>query len=1745
MDILDESFGDDQTFPVESLENMVETSTLPPNRYPQAAVRNRAATTAILTSDPDKMVENYRLMMQEAAEGKEVTHQMALESIQAKNKSKDMTHVIAILGDKSIPLEQKKALMNFVQTEGFKEDPSVTLQSQALIAENKGEDLRGEAARISTADVMREMQSERDNRQKLVNNFMATLPEDAAKGQFIADLTAAEVMPFGRNKIAADVSSSVNQKIGVPKSFGGWLKDFLLPGSSDRDLQAKLMAIPPENREAHTKLILDGIKDSAAVFSKDNYYAQFSKAVKLLDSPMQSDGAVWTENLMTVLDAFWVGSEFRAIKMGLAGAKPAQEFASRARKPGSAGPAVSDAEYVEKASWELVGDPYNPNQIASGTKRLTGPSTKVEDEVRRLSVNSVVRRENPASPYSIVEQVNPSQARNMHNAIVAGTDETAEALTGVSREQAIINNVFPQAGTESGSVLAKVDQSITDALTNTGATRYTAGEFDQAVANVTRDFRNATGLEINDAMTTIRVDGDHLLIDAHYGHAGGTFHSASEARAQAKFALKGYGIRDDEIIVMQREGGSYVPKQEPEFTVKWNEDEYQFIATDKNGNKIGELAPGSQAQKNGKTIVADTSVDEAWRGKGVGGAMYEAYAKKYNGNITPGMTSEAAWKVWLNKFPQKSVEYIREEATKFIDNVKSGNYSDEYEKQIFEGWEGAAGKYFKEAVETMKAGKEWTGESLHRAARPPTNRSTPPLLPDADYIIKVQTKQPISDVQVDNWNPLDVKRNFTDRIAQTGTENRGAISGWLMDPGSMLHPTLTGSASIASDQAINFENILLKPIKELRSEIGSFKADRVAKIEQYMVEANVKGIKHDAFDLTARGFTQPEIASLKKWKDIWDGHYYLENNDLVRTLNSQNFQLFENANTKLFARPLLQKNGNIGKVYDPASDSVVSLSKAEMDSLYDLGGHYATLRRPLDVAGETVEHMVVRNTPSEYLRKVRDTDSVLNYREGYYTINYKAPKFIDEIVVDGAGKEIRRTVAVAGNTKDADMFVQSQTQASGNRHVIREDSRGFKKDGDGYWDVNEASGRISQRLRGKPLTEAKGNNILGSGSFVENPMESAIRAAKSLSGRSVSRPMLETAKKRFVSQYSDMLPSDGMGGKRWPINRNEIVDHGSHTSSQLADARTTYGYINFLEDGYINSADEIFKGGMNVLADLLGKYHLSGAERAARHIGNKAPTNLAKGTVFQAYIAMSNPIRQWIVQSHQAGRMAAYNPAGFINGGWAQRMGGYLQITGDLGTPSALARDFHKFVTDSGMVAGVDRNSLVRGLGLSMADSSSKTKRVAGEILALPQTIGFDIGEKVNQLGHLASVHEKWTRAGKDLADKTVRDLALSEARALSYDLNKAGELTYTQSTPAMILQFLQMPHKAILQATNRKLPLTVRARMMAWDLIMFGAPTGTIGYFMTKAGADGGDILPDDEEHRDMFVDGLEAWAMNKVITMMDDSGEKTRIDFSALAPNSMDGWARMYSSLVDDGAFAALAASPAGQLFAVDGVNGSRRNGRIPTALLTMGRFFNVVDEMDPNDPTAFTDIVRDVAKITSGWSAADNALLMLETRKKQDATGVVVDSSITTPEIAAAFLGFGTKSSKELYEISKNRATEKKKHEEQVMSKYRDIVTYYKQELNTENGNIEHVQKVSSMLLRTFDDPYDRALVVAQWQKDLVGKESSLFKTMLDASGMPGADKLMDDIRKWPVDDNTKNQMIQRVKDFKAQREINKGN
>src|SRR5206468_3204835 len=117
-DILNTGSDEFGTSPVD-LGDLVETCPTTTS-VPMGAVRNRAATSAILSGKPDQMIEKYRLLLQEGTEGSSVSHDEVMRVIADQNRTQHMQQVINILGDKAVPMEQKRQIMNLTQNGGFK-----------------------------------------------------------------------------------------------------------------------------------------------------------------------------------------------------------------------------------------------------------------------------------------------------------------------------------------------------------------------------------------------------------------------------------------------------------------------------------------------------------------------------------------------------------------------------------------------------------------------------------------------------------------------------------------------------------------------------------------------------------------------------------------------------------------------------------------------------------------------------------------------------------------------------------------------------------------------------------------------------------------------------------------------------------------------------------------------------------------------------------------------------------------------------------------------------------------------------------------------------------------------------------------------------------------------------------------------------------------------------------------------------------------------------------------------------------------------------------------------------------------------------------------------------------------------------------------------------------------------------------------------------------------------------------------
>lgn len=92
------------------------------------------------------------------------------------------------------------------------------------------------------------------------------------------------------------------------------------------------------------------------------------------------------------------------------------------------------------------------------------------------------------------------------------------------------------------------------------------------------------------------------------------------------------------------------------------------------GKRVGRLRDnlprGAAEQLDENASVDIVKVDDEFKGKGVGSALYDAFNEKHGGRIAPsGKTSTEAWALWKRKFPEKVDAFVEAEAGRIRDGA--------------------------------------------------------------------------------------------------------------------------------------------------------------------------------------------------------------------------------------------------------------------------------------------------------------------------------------------------------------------------------------------------------------------------------------------------------------------------------------------------------------------------------------------------------------------------------------------------------------------------------------------------------------------------------------------------------------------------------------------------------------------------------------------------------------------------------------------------------------------------------------------------------------------------------------------------------------------------------------------------------------------------------------------------------------------------------------------------------------------
>jgi hypothetical protein len=329
----------------------------------------------------------------------------------------------------------------------------------------------------------------------------------------------------------------------------------------------------------------------------------------------------------------------------------------------------------------------------------------------------------------------------------------------------------------------------------------------------------------------------------------------------------------------------------------------------------------------------------------------------------------------------------------------------------------------------------------------------------------------------------------------------------------------------------------------------------------------------------------------------------------------------------------------------------------------------------------------------------------------------------------------------------------------------------------------------------------------------------------------------------------------------------------------------------------------------------------------------------------------------------------------------------------------------------SGLAAGIDQQNMVRGALMDYAEST-KFKQELGPLtgtLHYSRKIGFDAGEVVN-LTSAWLAHYTRTKANGTKMDANAFNRISGETRNFTFNMNRAGDMVYNANSFSLFFQYFQVPHKAMLVATNRAMPRSQRAKLIGYNAVMFTLPPAAMVTMF-------GPLLPDQQKHPeayDAILTGLQFHAFNKITEGVSFTARsiqkggwaewvRNRTDFGNLAPSDAYGIFEMLHAIWTTELGAMIASSPSGQLL-------FGGNPRITNLVQTAASFMNPWPEAS-EDPVTYSQLQHDILSLASGYSNIYKAHQALKYNRTYGSRGQLTDAKVSTPEAIALAWGFKT--------------------------------------------------------------------------------------------------------------------------------------
>ena len=490
-----------------------------------------AAKIALLEGEADKAVNTYGQITHEyRTEGRSPTADGILNSVKEAEKTKDIDVLTDIMADPYIP-DEVKVEASKAWDAGVGDRYNVNnLFAAKYGAAFDPQTEEQEAEHDVLLDKLDENIKVRQEIGKMWNEFSANADLDVAKN--LAEVSVSTIMPFVSGIKATEVRNALVDD--DPSTIMNILSSGMesLPRTVTSNM---LQTMPVSDLMAAHKRVKDALENSGLDFGSHNILA-FQEAARVQNGEYSSTDAI-VDSLFSLIDIAYIGAR-TAMGVSRVASGISDESAAMRRARGDL---------------EVAG-----RRQAHNSKLLEALKNRIRPTVDQGSAGQ------------IAADTNLEKWRAMVKAIADDpTDQTAMALYGRTRDEALAHTDLPRIAADDGTVeriptfespeIKQFAENAERHFRQTLDSPLTDAEKAQAIEKTKQRISNIRTLQSNPAMTSVKVVDDQTFVQGVYTPAnGGVFTDGEEAIRQVKEATRHWGLDDSAYELLTLDGTHFV-----------------------------------------------------------------------------------------------------------------------------------------------------------------------------------------------------------------------------------------------------------------------------------------------------------------------------------------------------------------------------------------------------------------------------------------------------------------------------------------------------------------------------------------------------------------------------------------------------------------------------------------------------------------------------------------------------------------------------------------------------------------------------------------------------------------------------------------------------------------------------------------------------------------------------------------------------------------------------------------------------------------------------------------------------------------------------------------------------------------------------------------------------------------------------------------------------------------------------------